>query len=135
MNIGVSSTGMDLEDDVDPRFGRCQYFLIIDTETMEFKSISNMASASSGGAGVQAAQSIVDVGVKAVLTGNIGPNAFRILDAANIAVFTGIRGNIQKAIEDLNNGALNDNKSGVHTVRGHFGMNTKTRFEEEGEDQ
>ena len=64
MKIGISSTGEDLNADVDPRFGRCKYFLFVDTDTMDFETVSNESAMASGGAGVQTAQTVAKAGVK-----------------------------------------------------------------------
>ena len=97
MKVAVTSQNDSLESEIDPRFGRCSYFLIIDTDTMVFDSISNESAMSSGGAGIQAAQTIAKTGAKAVVTGNMGPNAFQTLSAAGIKVFTGANGTIKEA--------------------------------------
>ena len=73
MKVCISSTGTDLNAVVDQRFGRCQYFLIVDTETMKIETISNESVLSSGGAGIQAAQIVTKQAVNSVITGNIGP--------------------------------------------------------------
>ncbi|RLF26474.1 MAG: dinitrogenase iron-molybdenum cofactor biosynthesis protein, partial [Thermoplasmata archaeon] len=99
MKICVSSTGKDLDADVDPRFGRCQYFLIIDTDTMIVKHIPNESRISSGGVGIQAAQTVARSGANFVITGNIGPNAFQTLQAAGIKVVTGVSGKVKDAVE------------------------------------
>ena len=82
MKICVSSTANNLDAQLDPRFGRCPYLLIVDTETMQFEAIPNLAAGTSGGAGIQAAQTIANKGAKVVITGNVGPNAFKALSAA-----------------------------------------------------
>jgi len=120
MKICVSSTGKDLNAEVDQRFGRCQYFLIVDTETMNVKTISNESVMSSGGAGIQAAQIVTKEGVDSVITGNIGPNAFQILQAAGIKVFTGAEGTIKDAIESYKKGTLNE--TGSANVGSHSGI-------------
>ena len=120
MKICVTSTGTDLNAGVDQRFGRCQYFLIVDKETMEVKAISNDSALSSGGAGIQAAQIVTKQDVEAVITGNIGPNAFQILQAAGIKVFTGAEGTIKDAIEHYKNGTLN--QTGSANVESHSGL-------------
>ena len=104
MKICVTSTGDNLDSDVDPRFGRCRYFLIVDTDTMSFESISNESSMASGGAGIQAAQTVAKTGVEVVLTGNIGPNAFQTLSAAGIMVFTGANGDVKGVIDKYKKG-------------------------------
>lgn len=120
MKIAISSMGKKLDSEIDPRFGRCHYFLVVDTETMDFDSHSNKDSAAMGGAGIQAAQFMAELGVQAILTGNVGPNAFGTLNTAGIKVFTGIGGKVGDAVEKYNKGELNETKA--PTVGGHFGM-------------
>ncbi len=76
MKVAASASGPDLESAIDPRFGRCQYLTIVDTDSMEFESMPNQAASAAGGAGMQAAQLVVQKGAKAVLTGRCGPNAY-----------------------------------------------------------
>lgn len=123
MKICLSSTGENLKATVDQRFGRCQYFLIVDTQTMNVKTLSNQALLSSGGAGIQAAQIIAKEGVNAVITGNIGPNAFKILQAQNIEIYTQASGTIQEVIEQFKNGTLQQTKKA--TVQSHAGIGGK----------
>jgi len=120
MKIGVSSTGKDLDAQVDPRFGRCSYFLIVDTETMSFESISNESAMASGGAGIRAAQTVAKEGVKVVITGNVGPNAFQTLSAAGIKVCTVTFGSIKEAIEKYKKGELRETEAA--SVSSHYGM-------------
>jgi predicted Fe-Mo cluster-binding NifX family protein len=86
MKIAVSATAPGLDAEVDPRFGRCQYFIIVDPQSMEFESVDNSNALASGGAGISTAQMIASKGVEVVLTGNCGPNAYRTLSAAGIQV-------------------------------------------------
>jgi len=120
MKICISSTDKNLDADVDPRFGRCQFFLIIDTDTMNFDSISNEGIMASGGAGIKAAQTVAKTGANIVITGNIGPNAFQTLQAAGIKVITGVNGHIKNIIEKFKNGELKE--TNIPTVRSHFGI-------------
>ena len=120
MLIAVSSVGETLDSQVDQRFGRCSYFLIVNSDTLDFKVTTNAAAEAMGGAGIQAAQSIVDKGVQAVITGNIGPNAFGTLSAAGKVVITGASGTVKEVIERFKRGELHETKGS--TVRGHFGM-------------
>lgn len=123
MKICISSTGENLDAVVDQRFGRCQYFLIVDTETMKVKTISNEATLSSGGAGIQAAQIVTKEEVDTVITGNIGPNAFQILQAAGIKIYTSAEGTIKEAIENYKNGKLKE--TGSANVESHAGIGGK----------
>ena len=109
MKIAVSSTGPTLDDDVEPRFGRCPYFLIIDPETLEFEAIPNPNISMGGGAGIQSAQLMADRGVLFVLTGNCGPNAFRTFGAADVKVITGIEGQVRQAVERFRTGEITTN--------------------------
>lgn len=120
MKICLSSTGANLESQLDPRFGRCAYLLIVDTETMQFEAIPNTAAGATGGAGIQAAQTIANKGVKVVVTGNVGPNAFGALSAAGIEIMTGASGTIREAIEKFTQGKLQGTNG--PTVSGHLGM-------------
>jgi len=120
MKIGVSSTGNDINADVDPRFGRCKYFLIIDIDTMKFESIDNENAMTSGGAGIQAAQMVARKGVKTVITGNVGPNAFQTLTAAGIKIYTGASGSVKEVVENFKKGELKETQDA--SVNSHFGM-------------
>jgi len=86
MRIAITAAGPTLDAEVDPRFGRCPYFIIVDPETMEFEAVDNSSAMAAGGAGISAAQAIAGKGVQAVLTGNCGPNAYGVLSSADIQV-------------------------------------------------
>ena len=75
MKIVISSTGPSLDSEIDPRFGRCSTFLLVDTDTFEKEAISNTSVSSAHGAGIGAAQTVARLGAKAVITGHVGPNA------------------------------------------------------------
>ena len=120
MKICITSEGKNLDSQVDARFGRCQYFILVDSDTMELEVITNEAG--SGGAGIQAGQLMADKGVGAVLTGNVGPNAFRTLDAAGIKAVTGVSGTIKEAVEKYKKGGFPEALDGP-SVDSHFGMN------------
>ena len=120
MKIAISASGPNLDAEVDPRFGRCQYFIIAEPETMEFEAINNSSASAAGGAGISAAQSIVDKGVVAVLTGNCGPNAHQVLVSAGIPIITGVSGKIEDVIKDYRAG--NYEASARANVPDHFGM-------------
>lgn len=98
MKVAVSSQGGGLKDKVDPRFGRCSDFIIYDYQTGTQKALPNPSGQSSGGAGIQAAQVLVNMGVNAVLAGRLGPNAFKVLGAAGIEVYGGITGTVEDTL-------------------------------------
>ncbi|OQZ02093.1 MAG: hypothetical protein B6D34_11945 [Candidatus Brocadia sp. UTAMX1] len=89
MKLCVTASGVDLDSRVDERVGRADYFLIIDTDTMEFEAIHNAAQTAGRGAGIGAAQIISDKGADALLSGVVGPNAFAALRSANIKIYEG----------------------------------------------
>ena len=120
MKIAVSATGPNLEADIDPRFGRCQHLIFVDTDTMQFEAQSNANVSAGGGAGISTAQTVTDQGVKAVLTGNMGPNAHQVLSGAGIPVITGVSGNIRDAIEAYKNGQFK--AASQPNVSAHSGM-------------
>ena len=120
MKICVTATANSLDAQIDPRFGRCSYLVIIDSETVQFEAIPNMAAGATSGAGIQVAQTITSKGVKLLITGNIGPKAFGALSAAGIEIVTGAFGTIREAVEKFKRGELK--KTGAPTVGGHFGM-------------
>ncbi len=103
MKICITSEGKTLDNTVDPRFGRCQNFIFFDTDTGAFEACENSNAQFQGGAGIQSGQLVVSKGVKAVLTGNVGPNAHQVLSAAGIEVFTGVSGTVKDAIDGYKN--------------------------------
>ncbi len=125
MKICITSEGSSLDSKVDPRFGRCQNFIIVDTDSLEFEAIENPNINSMGGAGIQSAQLIASKQVKAVLTGNIGPNAFQTLQAAGLEVFTGASGTVKEAIGQYKKGMYKA-VSGP-SVSSHAGMPKKNK--------
>jgi len=120
MIVVVSSTGNEITASIDPRFGRCAYYIAYDLEKDTFKAVENTSRNATGGAGIQAAQAVADMDADAVITTNIGPNAFRVLEAAGIKVYSGTTGTVSQAIEDLKKGSLGTAKS--PNVGEKFGM-------------
>jgi predicted Fe-Mo cluster-binding NifX family protein len=107
MKIAVSSQGQDLNSPIDPRFGRARWFIIVETDSGSFEAIDNSDVANAThGAGPLAAQKIASLGVKTVITGHCGPNAFRALQAGGIEIITGISGTIQEAIDKFKKGEV-----------------------------
>jgi predicted Fe-Mo cluster-binding NifX family protein len=120
MKIAITANGPTLDAGIDPRFGRCQYFIIVDPETMQFEALENSGAMAGGGAGISTAQMIAGKGVEVVLTGNCGPNAYEVLSAAGIKVVTGVAGKVQDAIQGYKSGKFQ--ASSQPNVPGHFGM-------------
>ena len=120
MKITVSATSPGLDAEVDPRFGRCQYFIIVDPQSMEFEALDNSNAMATGGAGISTARMIASKGAEVVLTGNCGPNAYQTLSAAGIQVITGVAGRIRDAIEAYKAGRLQPNAQ--PSVGSHHGM-------------
>ncbi|MGD9395349.1 MAG: NifB/NifX family molybdenum-iron cluster-binding protein [Candidatus Thorarchaeota archaeon] len=106
--ICVTSSGPTLDSMVDPRFGRCAYFIIVDPETFDFEAVSNEAAMASGGAGIRASQIVVSKDVEAVLTGSVGPNAFPALQDAGIKILSGVSGTVKSAIENYKTGSFQE---------------------------
>jgi predicted Fe-Mo cluster-binding NifX family protein len=121
MKIAISSTGKDLNSQVDPRFGRCAYFIIIDTDDMSFDAFENGNIALSGGVGIQSASYIISKGVKAVLTGNCGPKAMQTFSAGAVEVFTGLSGTVKEVVERYKNEDLHSSTQA--TVAEKAGVN------------
>jgi len=87
MKIAVSSSGQELDSPVDPRFGRCTHFVIVDSETDDYEAVENAASEAGSGAGIAAATALAKAGAEIVLTGNLGPNAARTLSTLGIKAY------------------------------------------------
>ena len=119
MKICITSQGDNLDAQVDPRFGRAQYFIIADSDTLEFEAIENPNVHGTGGVGVQSGQLMAKKDVKAVLTGNVGPNAFQTLEAAEIDIINGISGSVKENIEKYKNCELKSTKG--PSVESHSG--------------
>jgi len=120
MHVAICAQGNDLEALVDPRFARAPWILVADTESGRWTAVDNAASAQGpGGSGAQTAQIVAGLTVSAVITGNMGPNASRILSAGGISVYHAGNGvTACQALEDLAGGALAE----MHrpTVAGHW---------------
>jgi predicted Fe-Mo cluster-binding NifX family protein len=120
VKLAVSTAGQDLQARVDPRFGRCSYFLIIDPDTMEFEVFDNGYATLGSGAGVQAAQLVASKGAGAVITGHCGPRAMEALSAGGIKVFAGQDGSVNDVVSAYKNDALTPTT--VATTGVHAGM-------------
>lgn len=119
MKICITSQSDNLESQVDSRFGRCPFFIFIDTDSEEIEALENPNKEGAGGAGIRSGQLMGEKQVKAVLTGNVGPNAFQTLQAGNIEVITGVSGKVKEAIEKYKRGELKATQG--PSVDSHFG--------------
>ena len=107
MNIAVTSAGTDIDSPIDPRFGRAAYILIVDSETFDFEVLDNKENINAlKGAGIQAARMISDKKADVLLTGFCGPNAFKVLKAANIGVANNAEGSVKDAVKAYLGGKL-----------------------------
>jgi predicted Fe-Mo cluster-binding NifX family protein len=119
MKIAITSKGMNLESEVDLRFGRAAGFIIYDTETDTYGYIDNNQNLNAmQGAGIQAAQNVVNQNVDAIVTGNCGPKAFAVLSQAGVKVFIGAEGTIKDVIEKYKNNELQEALAA--NVEGHW---------------
>ena len=119
MILAVAVENNDKLSPVSERFGRGSGFFIVDTDSNEMSFLDNSPSiARAHGAGVQTAKLIAESGARAVVAGNIGPGAFRTLDAAGVKVYIGFNGNLTEAVEDFKSGRLDEAKN--PNARGHW---------------
>lgn len=120
MMVVVTANGADLDAPASPVFGRCPTYIFVDTATMEFEAVENPAIAATGGAGIQAAQFVVERGAQAVVTGNTGPNAFNVFRVANVPVYLFGGGTVRQAVDAYKAGRLS--ASGGASAQAHAGM-------------
>jgi predicted Fe-Mo cluster-binding NifX family protein len=120
MKIAVAANGADLDAPLSPVFGRCPTYILVDTVTMQYEAVTNPAVSAGGGAGIQAAQFVVERGAQAVVAGNVGPNAFDVFRAGGIPVYLFKGGTVQQAIEAYKGGRLSSADGA--TVSAHAGM-------------
>jgi len=106
MKIVVSAEGAGLEAKTSGIFGRCPFYVYVDTETMAVESEPNPAANMAGGAGIQAAQHVIGQGVGAILSGNVGPNAVEVLESAGIDIYVMSEATVAAAVQALKAGAL-----------------------------
>jgi len=119
MKIAVTSQGKELSSEIDPRFGRAKWLLLVDTQTGVSGAYDNTVNLNIvQGAGIQTGQNVANLGAEAVITGNVGPNAFKTLNAANIKVFLSKAKTIQEAIGLFKAGDLDEVKQA--NVEGHW---------------
>ena len=119
MKVVATAQGMDLSSQVDPRFGRAKYFLLVDSDSGEITaSVNNQNVNAAQGAGIQAAQNVLNLGAEAVITGNVGPKAFATLRAGGAAIYIGANGTVAEALEKFKAGELES--AAKANVEGHW---------------
>jgi predicted Fe-Mo cluster-binding NifX family protein len=118
MKILLSAATPGLDSAVDPRFGRAAYYIIVDTDTLEWQAHPNPAAGASGGAGTQAAQFAAGQGVQAAISGDFGPNAYNALAAAGIAMhLLGASRTVDQAVKQFKSGQLEQAGAPPSTAR------------------
>jgi predicted Fe-Mo cluster-binding NifX family protein len=120
MKIVVTASGASLDAPASPVFGRCLSYVFVDPDTLEFEAVENPAMAAGGGAGIQAAQFVIEQGARAVVTGNVGPNAFNVFRSAGVPVHIGQEGTVRDAVEAFKANRLRE--VGGATSPAHAGM-------------
>jgi len=120
MKIAVSSSGKNLDSQVDSRFGRGAYFVIVETDDMSFEAFDNENISLGHGAGIQAAQFVASKGAKAVITGKCGPKAMKTLSAGQVEVFVDQSGTIKAAVERYKRGDVKS--TSIPNVAEHYGI-------------
>ncbi|MGI6712351.1 MAG: NifB/NifX family molybdenum-iron cluster-binding protein [Bacillota bacterium] len=122
MKICISSTGKEKNSSVDLRFGRCMYFIFCDTDNNSFKAVSNQGVNSSHGAGIAAAQQVIDEKTDVVITGNMGPNALQLISTSGIEIYQAADGSVEEVVKLFQNNKLEKiNKP----VPAHSGMESR----------
>jgi len=114
MKLAISATGKDMDSMIDPSFGRANYFVIVDAESGDIVEVINNSAAqdAAGGAGINAATIVAGSGAQTVLTGQVGPNAFGVLQAGGIKVISNVSGTVGEAVEQYKKGTISSLNEG-----------------------
>ena len=119
MKIAITAQGKELSSEVDLRFGRARWIIVVDSETGDFVAHDNVVNLNAvQGAGIQTGQSIANLDVEVVITGNVGPNAFKTLNTAGVKIFLAEKQTVQNAIDSLKAGKLKEVDQA--NVEGHW---------------
>lgn len=121
MRIILSATGNTSESNLDTRFGRCEFFLLYDTESKEFETLVNSGMEAQGGAGIKAAGQIIESKADVVITGNLGPNAFELIERAGVKAYSCEVMPIKKALEQYQNQELREISAAGRAHHGNHG--------------
>lgn len=130
MKVIVSSLGKDLDSKISPVFGRAQWFISIDTDDMSYEAFENPSLSQSSGAGIMAAQFVLKKGPASVLSANVGPNAFEVLQAGSVSCFIAENGTVREAVDAFKNDKLK--KMGSATADSHAGIAGNSEGSSEG---
>lgn len=120
MKLAVPVESKSLDVPVCPSFGRTPFYALYDAETGKYEYLDNSAAASQGGAGIRAAQMLVDHGVGAVVTCRCGENAAQVLSAAKIGLYKAQDGTVSENIGKFKSGRLTP-LSEIHPGLQHHG--------------
>lgn len=131
MTLAICAGAPDLEAPVDGRFGRCACFVLVDPESGEWEAVENPAATASGGAGAEATRFLAGRGVKAVVLGNVGPNAAAALEAMEVEIYTAHPGTARENLERYRQGDLS--RVSGPTVDSHFGAQSGRRRGKRGD--
>ena len=119
MKVAITAQGKELSSEIDLRFGRAKWLIVVDTESDDFQAHDNAVNLNAAqGAGIQTGQNIANLGVEAVITGNVGPNAFKTLNAADIKIFLAEKQTVQETIDSFTAGELKEIDQA--NVEGHW---------------
>ena len=119
MKIAITAQDKELSSEVDLRFGRAKWLIVLDTETGDYEARDNILNLNAvQGAGIQTGRNIANLGVEAVITGNVGPNAFKTLNAANVKIFLSETQTVKDAVASFKAGELEQVKQA--NVEGHW---------------
>jgi predicted Fe-Mo cluster-binding NifX family protein len=119
MKVAITTEGPTLQSYVDARFGRAKWLIVVDTETGEFETHDNAVNLNAvQGAGIQTGQNIANLDVGVVITGNMGPNAFKTLQAASIRIFLAQKQTVKEAVDGFKAGKLEEVDQA--NVEGHW---------------
>ena len=121
MKIAITAQGKELSSEIDLRFGRAKWIIVVvvDSETGDFTAYDNVVNLNATqGAGIQTGQNIANTGVEAVITGNVGPNAFKTLNAAGVKIFLAETQTVQQALDSFKAGKLKEGNGA--NVEGHW---------------
>jgi len=119
MKIAVTAKGEEISSEIDLRFGRAKWIIVVDSQTGDFQAHDNAVNLNAvQGAGIQTGQNVANLGVEAVITGNVGPNAFKTLNAAGVTIFLAEEQTVQNAIDSFKEGKLKEVNQA--NVEGHW---------------